>query len=246
MTAALLTFCETEAGKQELVRFLNIQDFKFAVMPIFASNQLTKMEVADNGQADILKQWQLNKDKFFFYPAQFWAHKNHYNLIQGFKGFAMQHPYYKLVLCGSDKGNINYLKAVTKDAGLEDKIIFTGFVTDEVLYTFYKNAAAMVMPTFLGPSNIPPIEALFLNCPVLLSDLPGHREIMHDSALYFNPADANAITLAMLNIIDQPVRQSLTIAQKALAMTTPHTIARSLVKFEEGLLKAIQIRNCWE
>jgi len=41
-------------------------------------------------------------------------------------------------------------------------------------------------PSIVGPNNYPPIEAASLGCPVLLSDIPGHREQMQDAALFFD------------------------------------------------------------
>ena len=40
----------------------------------------------------------------------------------------------------------------------------------------------MVFASIVGPNNYPPIEAASLGCPVILSDLPGHREQMGESA----------------------------------------------------------------
>ena len=53
------------------------------------------------------------------------------------------------------------------------------------------------MPTFYGPTNIPPIEAATLNCPVLVSDIYGMKDQMEDYAIYFNPLDFNSISVAI-------------------------------------------------
>ena len=49
------------------------------------------------------------------------------------------------------------------------------------------------MPTFFGPTNIPPIEAFNYGCPVLISDIFASREQCGNSALYFNPNEINQI-----------------------------------------------------
>ena len=43
------------------------------------------------------------------------------------------------------------------------------------------------MPTYYGPTNIPPIEANLLDCPVAVSDIYGMREQLGDAALFFDP-----------------------------------------------------------
>ena len=42
-------------------------------------------------------------------------------------------------------------------------------------------------PTPIGPTNMPLLEALDFNCPVLCSDIERYREILEDAALYFYP-----------------------------------------------------------
>jgi glycosyltransferase involved in cell wall biosynthesis len=130
--------------------------------------------------------------------------------------------------------------------GLEQNVIFGGFIDDEALFTLYKNAAALVMPTFFGPTNIPPIEALFLGCPALLSDIGGHREIMGDAALYFNPADDDAIFESMTAITKGQERGNRLVNGAKQAKVTPHHIDKALIRLQAHFEEAIRIRSCWE
>lgn len=244
--SALQIYCESEAGKKELVQYLNINPEKIRVMPMFCSDAFVTMQVDTSGQQQVLNTLGLEAGKFFFYPAQFWAHKNHYHLVNAFALFNTKYPGYKLLFCGSDKGNIGYIKEQVKTLGLEQNTIFGGFIDNEALFTLYKNAAALVMPTFFGPTNIPPVEALLLQCPVLLSDIEGHREIMQDGALYFNPAEDGSIAESLIAIIDTGKRNQVIQNQTKLAGATPHTIKNALIKLDEHLQEAIKIRSCWE
>jgi glycosyltransferase involved in cell wall biosynthesis len=246
MTGALMIFTETEAGKNEIVKYLNFNIDKIKVLPIFTSGLLINMQVSDEDQVDILENLELQSQKFFFYPAQFWAHKNHFNLITSFKNFNQQYPDFKLLFCGSDKGNAAYIKNHVKSLNLENAVIFGGFIQDNALYTLYKHAKALVMPTFLGPSNIPPIEALQLGCPVLCSDLEGHREILKDAALYFDPLDDLSMTRSMQLIMDDSIRMQLQQSQKHLSKITDHTIEKAVTKLNEHFIYVTKIRSCWE
>ncbi|MFC3559915.1 glycosyltransferase [Pedobacter jamesrossensis] len=62
------------------------------------------------------------------------------------------------------------MKELVKGLGIEQKVIFGGFVTNEELNVFYKNAISLVMPTFMGPTNMPLLEAQALGCPVICTD----------------------------------------------------------------------------
>ena len=67
------------------------------------------------------------------------------------------------------------------------------YVTNEQLVYLYRHARALAMPTFAGPTNIPPLEALALGCPMMLSNNFAMPEQVGDAALYFNPESIEEI-----------------------------------------------------
>ena len=87
------------------------------------------------------------------------------------------------IFSGSDQGNLSYIKDMTKKLNLESKVRFIGFVPNEEMPYLYSQSIALVMPTYFGPTNIPPLEAFKLNVPVLYSNLPGLREQVGKAAL---------------------------------------------------------------
>jgi glycosyltransferase involved in cell wall biosynthesis len=62
------------------------------------------------------------------------------------------------------------------------------------------------MPTLLGPTNMPLLEAYYIGCPVICSDLEGHREILENNALYFNPLSWQEILKKMKTILVESER----------------------------------------
>ncbi|RYD72824.1 MAG: glycosyltransferase, partial [Sphingobacteriales bacterium] len=162
-------FCESESGRRELLRFSSINEERVFVVPLFPGKVVTQSLPA-SAQESHLKKHGLGKNEFFFYPAQFWSHKNHYNLLLAFHKIHKSYPSVKLLFTGSDKGNKEYIKEVVANLGLERQVLMPGFVTNGEIYSFYKNALALVMPTFLGPSNMPLLEAEALGCPVICTD----------------------------------------------------------------------------
>jgi glycosyltransferase involved in cell wall biosynthesis len=183
---AFAIFTESEQSKRDLIEVEKVYSEKIFVVPLMPGG-IVKLSASEDLQKDILNKWKIEKNKFFFYPAQFWGHKNHYSLIQAFKLLSTNYPELKLVLSGSDKGNMPYIKRTVEKENLGDKVIFTGFIPQEDLFTFYKNAIALVMPTLLGPTNMPPLEAYYLGCKVICSNLKGHMELMGSNADYFDP-----------------------------------------------------------
>jgi glycosyltransferase involved in cell wall biosynthesis len=128
--------------------------------------------------------------KFLYYPAQFWPHKNHKTLLEAIGIVASSHPDIALVLTGAKRHAFEYVRDAAVAFGVSERVKFVGHVRDSDIRGFYERARALVMPTFFGPTNIPPLEANALGCPVLVSDVYAMRDQLGDAALYFNPASA--------------------------------------------------------
>ncbi|WP_412467660.1 glycosyltransferase family 4 protein [Pedobacter sp. KLB.chiD] len=236
LNRALYILTETQTGKDELINFTSISENKIGVMPIFPGAVVNE-NVSDETQNEILKKAEITKYEFFIYPAQFWAHKNHNLLIEAMQQINKLYPRIKLILTGSNKGNLPYIEDRIKASNLKDTIKILGFVSNEELFTFYKNAIALVMPTFLGPSNMPPLEAATLACPVLISDLAGHRELMKDYATYFDPTNVDDLIEKMQSSIMNKTAKKFD--------SSNFNIHAAMLALQKSLLKIRSIRSTW-
>jgi len=237
LNKAFAIICESEAGKNELCSYKNINPKKVFIAPMFSSN-LVNIKVNKDEEKRILNKFKLDTKEFFIYPAQFWAHKNHFNLIIAFNKFIVNHPDVKLVLPGGDKGNLTYIKDVVTQLNIEDRIIFGGFVSNEELNVFYRNAISLVMPTLLGPTNMPPIEANALGCDVICSDFPGHRESLGDEAIYIDPTSSEEIYLAM-----EKVYEKRNMGNRPLPKNDINTVSKSLYAINKIFKSLLPIRK---
>lgn len=239
---AIMVFCESESGKSELLRYTRLGPHKLKTVPLFSGN-VSSINVHKLEFKKILTKFNLIENQFFFYPAQFWPHKNHYGLVKAFSLFLKTNSQFKLVLCGSDKGNLNYIKKLVQDLNIQNSVIFSGFVTHETLNVFYKSASSLIMASHFGPTNIPPIEAMEIGCPVICSDLKGHREILGDSALYFNSFTYMSIYKSMIEIVNNRNTYKNRIIKRNT--TNIFTIDYSLNQISNYLSEAVDIRKNW-
>lgn len=179
-------------GKREILNNYNIEPKKIVVAPFPVSSFCFGKQ--KKPEFDL-------PEKYFFYPAQFWPHKNHIIILKSICILKdLYHIDCPVVFTGSDKGYLEIIKDTSVKLNIEDLIIYPGFVTFEEMKYLYVHATAMVYPSFMGPNNLPPIEAAYLGCPVILSDLPGHREQMQDAALYFDPMNPYELAEQMKRI----------------------------------------------
>ena len=84
-----------------------------------------------------------------------------------------------------------------RELGLGDGSMLPGFVSDEALACLYRGAAAVVSPSLAEGFGLPAVEAAACGAPVVLSDIPAHRETLGDAALFFPPRDRMASPSAL-------------------------------------------------
>jgi glycosyltransferase involved in cell wall biosynthesis len=155
---------------------------------------------------------QLPPKPYIFYPAQLWAHKNHQGLLTAFASLAREFPSLHLVLSGSRKTGDEAIFNRISELGLIGRVSYLGYVQDEEMPKLYRNAAALVMPTYFGPTNIPTLEAFAFGCPAVISDLPGVQEQVADAALKFNPDEPADMAEKIRQVLTDPALSARLVA----------------------------------
>lgn len=149
-------------------------------------------------------------DKYVFYPAQFWKHKNHINLIKAIQILRDTIPDIHLVLVGSEKNNYELIEKYISDNALSNYITILGFVSDENITYLYKHAIGLIMPSYFGPTNIPPLEAMALGCPVAVSNKYAMPEQVGKAGLLFDPDSPQEIADCIKKLwLDNELRQDM-------------------------------------
>jgi len=230
-------------GAKQVNQFYNypIERIKTIAMP--TPNYVYELKSEDI----FIEKNKLIAKQYLFYPAQFWPHKNHIAILNAFKILLQKNENFKnfkIVFTGSNKGNEEYIKEKTREFGLEKFVKFLGFVKKEQIISLYKNAFALVYPSMFGPDNIPPLEAMALNCPVICSNAKGMEEQLQDCALFFNPLDANDLANKILELLNNPqLRDELNLKGAKLAKRVDSK------NYVESMLKVIDefalIRQMW-
>jgi glycosyltransferase involved in cell wall biosynthesis len=192
--AAILT--DSMTGKEDVAACYRVNHSKIFSLPYIAPT--FRKELTSAGHMSRVREKYSLPDKYFFYPAAFWEHKNHRRLIRAVAILATkQNTRIHLLLAGSKKRGYSNLAGLAASLKIDDLVHFIGYVPDDDLAALYRQALALVMPTFFGPTNIPILEAWAAGCPVITSDLRGIREQVDDAGLLVNPLDETEIAEAM-------------------------------------------------
>lgn len=124
---------------------------------------------------------------YWFYPAQFWAHKNHVRVLEALVLLRERGIDQQVVFSGSDQGFRADVVRHAHRLGMSPNVRFLGFVPSEHLRSLYLGSIGLVFPSYFGPTNLPPLEALKLGKPVVCSDF--HELSLGSAACYFAPDD---------------------------------------------------------
>jgi glycosyltransferase involved in cell wall biosynthesis len=233
----------TEEGKSQIEYFYRIPSERIKVLPLVAPHIFLNAEPETT--RGILDRYHMPVN-YLFYPAQFWPHKNHANLLLALRLLKDEWKVsFPLVLAGSDKGNLPFIKKLVNELRLSDQIYFLGFIPREDLIKLYQQAFALVFPSFFGPDNLPPLEAFALGCPVIASDVRGTKEQLGDAALFIDPKKPREIALAIKSLHDDlGLRQGL--IQRGFKRARKWT-AEDYIQGIFSILDEFEaIRRCWE
>ncbi len=239
---AAVIIAGTEAGKSEIERFYQIPPERVALLPHPTPRYALEAPHAD--QLDVLNTYHL-PGQYVFYPAQFWAHKNHAGLLLAMRCLRDQyHLTLPLVLAGSDKGNEPYIRELVERLDLQRQVYFIGFVPPADLVSIYRHAFCLAYVTFCGPENLPPLEAFGLGCPVVATDVAGACEQLGDAALLVDPKQPEQIAKAIKALWDDPsLREDL--IEKGLDRAAQFTGENFVRGVFEILDDFEPIRRCW-
>ena len=197
---SFLSVVGTQRGADELTTFFGVDQGRILVNPFPCP---TPIQVSKSEQRTIIKDLSLQPMNYLIYPSQFWPHKNHLCALLAIKHLSKAARPLKLVLTGSDKGCRNAIHKIVVELGMEHLVVDAGFVNRSVLAALYINSLALIYPSYFGPDNIPPLEAMSYGIPAIVADVPGSAQQYGNAVLRFNPNDPSDLVENVLQLLDQ-------------------------------------------
>lgn len=187
----LLQFCEVDAAKVSLVYW--------AVDQSFLTND-----------SDIPKHDLGIKEPYILYVGSLEPRKNIRTLVQAFERLRFEHPELKvkLILIGGESPLFADIGLTIRD--FKDDIILKGFVDDELLRIYYRQASLVAYPSLYEGFGLPPLEAMASGVPVVTSTTSSLPEVVGNAALKVNPLDVGQLSESMAKVlIDKDLRNAL-------------------------------------
>lgn len=214
---ATLLIADSETGKEDILECyagFGATPDRVKVLPYLPAVYLST-PVSQEKRAAVRVKYRLT-EPYFFYPAQFWPHKNHLRITKAL-GLLRERDNLTahVVFCGSYAGEIReetfqQTMQVARELSVDRQIHYLGYVADQDMPPLYAEAVGLIMPTFFGPTNIPVLEAWEFGCAVITSDIRGIREQVGDAGVLVDPRSVESIAEAIYRLWrDDSLRRKL-------------------------------------
>lgn len=197
--------CDSQFSQEELRRYY----------PALAANSKVihlGVESPDQQQdkGELLKKWDLEPQQYFLYVGTLAPHKNLVCLIQAFALLCQRGYSGKLVIAGGKGWMYDEIFAETKRQQLQQKVIFTGYISAEELESLYQHANCFISISLYEGFGLPPLEAMVRGVPVIVSDIPVFHETVGSCGLYADPQCAESAAEQMWHMLHtEGLRQKL-------------------------------------
>jgi PEP-CTERM/exosortase A-associated glycosyltransferase len=185
-----------------------------------------------NGTEELRRRWHLDGKQVIAYVGTFQPYEGLELLIRALPAILARCPSAHLVIVGGSAGESTAMEALLQAAvarlGLTAHVTFTGRVPHAMVTSAYALADIVVCPRLLTRTTalttpLKPLEAMSMGRAVVLSDVPGMRELVRDgdTGVTFPAGDADALARACVRLLRDPhLRRAL--GQRARAWTVEH------------------------
>ncbi|MCX6765964.1 MAG: glycosyltransferase family 1 protein [Candidatus Moranbacteria bacterium] len=146
---------------------------------------------------------------YILYVGNAYPHKNLEALVLAFKKLNKEEKNLQLVLVGKEDYFYRRLKDFVRKREINN-VVFAGFVPDNGLDIVYRNAELYIFPSLYEGFGLPPLEAMARGVPVVSSDHPCMKEVLGNSAYYFDAREPDNIARAIKTLFSsQSLREEL-------------------------------------
>ncbi|MFY9950120.1 MAG: glycosyltransferase family 1 protein [Candidatus Sulfotelmatobacter sp.] len=177
-------------------------------------------------------------ERFLFFPAQLWPHKNHLTLLKALKQIEARHgAKIPLVLTGEKfsaaPGIFQFIAGQSMDY-----VRHLGKVTFKEMVTLYQKAAFMISATLHESSSLPILEAAAAGAPIIASRIPPIEELGQVLQLnLFEPLDVEGLARLIMALWDDGETASAQAAynRQHIGFYSWANTARNYIRFFERI-----------
>lgn len=197
--------------KDTIIEIYDIPEERISVVYEGVNANIFKKAIEDHAGMERIRRLYGLDEKYVFYPANLWLHKNHKRLIKALRilrdDFKIE---INLVLTGQSYDKKDQYMDMIINYNLREHVKMLGYVPREHLPYIYSNANLLVFPSLFEGFGLPVLEAMAARCPVVCSNNTSLPEVSGDAAILFNAEDPEDIAFTISKVLnDEELRNSL-------------------------------------
>lgn len=208
--SACHVLADSQATKDDLARLYGISPARVTVVHLGRDESLAPV-TDPQVLGDVKRRLGIRtQDPFVLYVGTLQPRKNLVRLVESFARLVPRHPSLQLVLAGRRGWLYADLFSRVQALGLQDHVLFPGFVADEDLAPLLSGATVFAFPSLHEGFGFPVLEGQACGVPVLAANTSSLPEVAGEGALLVDPLDVGAMTAALEQLLsDHGLRDRL-------------------------------------
>ncbi len=206
--SALITV--SESTKQDAIELVGIPASRISAVPICIDPRFSRVEsVAGEKELIDFREKHVVGDGFILYLGTLEPRKNITTLLDAYALLRQRYELKeKLVLAGGKGWLYDEIFAKVQQLGLEQVVIFPGYVSDADQLNWYRSASVFAFPSLYEGFGLPVAEALACGTPVVTSNISSLPEAGAGIALCIDPHNQDEMAEALYkSLTDKAIRQ---------------------------------------
>jgi glycosyltransferase involved in cell wall biosynthesis len=209
--------CSSESTRQDLLTLYPALEHRSPIIPVSVSGDFYPEEAAPDVVGEVVRAHQQggkpptrssdgeHSFRYLLMVSTVEPRKNHLALIEAWEQLRRDvDPGLNLVIVGSFGWNHGAIAQRMKKWQQRGGLYHLSGVPTSDLRLLYSNATATVCPSVVEGFDLSGVESMFCGAPVAASDIPVHREVFGDGALYFDPYDSHDLVETLKEQVYSP------------------------------------------
>jgi glycosyltransferase involved in cell wall biosynthesis len=194
----------SEYMRQEISRNFGCPPAKIDVIPNGVETARFD-ELEDQDLEEFRQAYALPSEHLVFSVGRLVYEKGFHVLVGAMPQILAHCPRTKVVVAGRGP-ELECLRSLAENMGLAERILFPGFIADDLRDRLLKVADCAVFPSLYEPFGIVALEAMAARCPVVVSDVGGLADVVtHDeTGLTIYPDDAGSLAWGVIQALEYP------------------------------------------